>query len=160
MFAFANFGIRKIIVFTRLSLLVAFSAHACACFSGCLCLPAHFCVCLCHVHFFIMFACANCIVWMLLSSNRISITSYFPALFSYMFLSNVEFTGFKHYNLYHGLAAWSRRSQKKLTSPKFVETSRRGKLDTPPAERRGNHHTPLKINMEHNHGGLEDHFPF
>ena len=20
--------------------------------------------------------------------------------------------------------------------------------------------TPLKINMEHNHGGLEDHFPF
>ncbi len=22
------------------------------------------------------------------------------------------------------------------------------------------HHTPLKINMEHNHGGLEDHFPF
>ena len=21
-------------------------------------------------------------------------------------------------------------------------------------------HTPLKINMEHNHGGLEDHFPF
>ena len=21
-------------------------------------------------------------------------------------------------------------------------------------------YTPLKINMEHNHGGLEDHFPF
>ena len=27
----------------------------------------------------------------------------------------------------------------------------------PPA---GYHTTPLKINMEHNHGGLEDHFPF
>ena len=22
------------------------------------------------------------------------------------------------------------------------------------------YNTPLKINMEHNHGGLEDHFPF
>ena len=27
-------------------------------------------------------------------------------------------------------------------------------------KKKGTVDTPLKINMEHNHGGLEDHFPF
>ena len=30
----------------------------------------------------------------------------------------------------------------------------------PPQENNKKHSTPWKINMDHNHGGLEDHFPF
>ena len=42
---------------------------------------------------------------------------------------------------------------------RFGASSRRC-ANTCQSMEKGRIFTPLKINMEHNHGGLEDHFPF
>ena len=59
------------------------------------------------------------------------------------------------------MGGWTQLSDvKKDTAPEAVGVSKTPVIHEKPEGKMINYITPRKINMEQNHGGLEDHFPF